>query len=236
MFVSLLFVATGEPRRVSVSRLPTCFPDLSRHLTQTPTAILTQEKEFNDFLYQPKTTKKEKAAAKRDRFHSKMSKRGGISKSELKKRKPMKDKPFDYGNPLKNQAAMRPVSQPSTAGTPLPAADIDAIMADGATAKEIARQQRKEARRQKIRENEKLAVTLDDLLDGENIQRTREILDHTPNPHKSARGNEAMIKTETKRFNKILNSKEYQASPFAALKGFLQSQIPQGDSKDKMQM
>jgi hypothetical protein len=159
----------------------------------------------------------------------------------LKRKKPIHDRPFDYGNPLKNEAAMRPVSQGVTSvnkGTPLPPADIDAIMADGATAKEIKRQQRQEARRQRIRETETLAANLDDLLDplkAENGGRTREKLDHTPNP-RNARGNEAIIKAETKRFNKILNSKEYQASPFASLQAFLKTQIPQNEPaqpKDK---
>ncbi|KAG5355008.1 hypothetical protein CJU89_6824 [Yarrowia sp. B02] len=188
------------------------------------------------FLYKAKASKKDKAAAKRERHHTKLSKRGGISKADLKRKKPLHDRPFDYGNPEKNEAAMRPVSQGVSInkGTPLPPADIDAIMADGATAKEIKRQQRQEARKARLRETETLAANLDDLLEplkAENGGRTRAKLDHTPNPHKSSRGNEAMIKAETKRFNKILNSKEYQASPFASLQAFLKTQIPQPEPK-----
>ncbi|KAG5359568.1 hypothetical protein CJU90_5397 [Yarrowia sp. C11] len=187
------------------------------------------------FLYKAKASKKDKAAAKRERHHTKLSKRGGISKADLKRKKPVYDRPFDYGNPEKNEAAMRPVSATVNKGTPLAPADIDAIMADGATAKEIKRQQRQEARRQRVRETETLAANLDDLLDplkSENGGRTREKLDHTPNP-RNARGNEAIIKAETKRFNKILNSKEYQASPFASLQAFLKTQIPQNESQQK---
>lgn len=133
---------------------------------------------------------------------------------------------------------MRPVSADTPAvpkGVPLPAADIDAIMADGATAKEIKRQQRQEARRLRLRETETLAANLDDLLEplkAENEGRTRVKLDHTPNP-RNTRGNEAIIKAETKRFNKIMNSSEYQASPFASLQAFLKTQIPQKEPQHK---